>query len=177
MSTSTTPALVNDYLAPVLSDFLEPPVPVVQVVQVLQLQIIEQTVMTPATHCLVFILRYLSFDFGNGKLTEYLMTILIGTEREFVCDVKEKLCYVALGNGTELKSTEESSDKEAYRFQPSFVGMETGGPLTRLSRAPCGVRGTCDRDDSTQTVEVPQVQFFNKVVDALASMQMHISTV
>ena len=27
-------------------------------------------------------------------------------------DVKEKLCYVALGNGTELKSTATSSDKE-----------------------------------------------------------------
>ena len=53
VSTSTTPALVNDHVAPVLSDFLEPPVPVVQVVQVLQVQIIEQTVMTPATHCLV----------------------------------------------------------------------------------------------------------------------------
>ena len=55
------------------------------------------------------------------------MTILIGTEREFVCEVKEKLCHVALGNGTELKSTEESSNKEAYRFQPSFVGKEIGG--------------------------------------------------
>ena len=35
-----------------------------------------------------------------------------------MCEVKEKLCYVELGNGTELKSTAESSDKEADA--PSF---------------------------------------------------------
>ena len=56
-------------------------------------------------------------------------------------DVKEKLCYVALGNGTELKSTAACSDKEetyelpdgniitvgTKRFQPSFIGKEAGG--------------------------------------------------
>ena len=29
-----------------------------------------------------------------------------------MCDVKEKLCYAALGNGTELKSTAASSNEE-----------------------------------------------------------------
>ena len=38
--------------------------------------------------------------------------IFTSAEREIVCDVKEKLCYVALGNGTELKCTAASSDEE-----------------------------------------------------------------
>ena len=38
--------------------------------------------------------------------------IFTSAECEVVCDVKEKLCYVALGNGTELKCTAASSDEE-----------------------------------------------------------------
>ena len=34
--------------------------------------------------------------FGYRNLTEYLMKILVDTEREFMHDVKEKLYYVAL---------------------------------------------------------------------------------
>ena len=54
---------------------------------------------------------------------------------------------------------------------------------TRLSRASCGVRGTSDHDDSNRTVqkvrktvEVSQVQLFDKVVDVPVSMQRQAPT-
>ena len=48
MNECVASALVIDYVAPalVLSDFLEPPVPVDQVVQVPQVRIIEKTALT-----------------------------------------------------------------------------------------------------------------------------------
>ena len=56
-------------------------------------------------------------EFGCRSLTVYLMKILVDTEREFVYNVKKKLCNVALGNGSELKFTAEGSDiEETYEF-------------------------------------------------------------
>ena len=54
-----------------------------------------------------------------------------------MCEGKEKLCYVELGNGTELKSTAESSDKEADA--PSFFFKKNNKcpPCTLRHRRPC----------------------------------------
>jgi len=97
----------------------------------------------------------LHWDLAGRDLTLYLMKIssereysfTTTEEREIGRGVKENLCYIALDNDTELKSTAESSDKKQTHmlsdgniitvapnvsvvrvfFQPSFTGEEAGG--------------------------------------------------
>ena len=59
----------------------------------------------------------LGLDLRN--VTEYLMNIL--TDRVFVCDVKEKFCYIALVHDAELMPTAEISDKRRSMSFPTLT--------------------------------------------------------
>jgi len=98
----------------------------------------------------------LRINLAGRDLTEHLMNILTeggysfttSAEREIVRDIKEKLCYVAEDYEAELKATGQSDEQkkqyelpdgnivtikqERFRapevlFQPSHIGMESGG--------------------------------------------------
>ena len=97
----------------------------------------------------------LRWNLAGRDLTVYLMKIssergysfTTTEEREIGRGVKEKLCYIALNNDTELKLTAESSDKKQTHmlsdgnintvapnvsvarvfFQPSVIGKEASG--------------------------------------------------
>ena len=53
-------------------------------------------------------------------------------EREIVCGVKEKLCYIALGSDAEMKPASESSDAEkTYELPDEHAEVST--VLDRIS--------------------------------------------
>ena len=99
----------------------------------------------------------LQLDLDCRVLAEYLMKILTErehsstttAEREIARDVKDKLCYVAFGYDTELKSTAESSEKnQTYMLSDRNVGTVGAERFRCLSVLP-NASGILDTSSSS----------------------------
>merc|ERR1711971_1356576 len=106
-------------------------------------QIMFETFNTPAFYVAIQAVQRL--DLAGRDITERGYSFTTTAEKEIVCDIKEKLCYVALDYEQEMQDAETSSEieqnyelpdgqvitvgAERFRapevlFQPQFIGLE-----------------------------------------------------
>merc|ERR1711971_1515530 len=109
-------------------------------------QIMFETFNTPAFYVAIQAVQRL--DLAGRDITERGYSFTTTAEKEIVCDIKEKLCYVALDYEQEMQDAETSSEieqnyelpdgqvitvgAERFRapevlFQPQFIGLEQEG--------------------------------------------------
>ena len=102
----------------------------------------------------------LHWDLADRDLTQYLMKISsergysfsTTEEREIGRDVKEKLCYIALDNDTELQSTAESSDKKQTHMLTDENIIPVGAGRFRCARVFQSVSLALKPAESTTTL-------------------------